>query len=252
MLKFDKASVGYGKRVVVDNIDIDIKQGEIITLIGPNGAGKSTILKTITKQLEMIAGEIVLAQNNISRLNEKQLAELVSMVVTERLSTELMTCRDVVATGRYPYTGRLGILSSRDMKIVQGAIDRVEASEVADLDFMKISDGQRQRVMLARALCQEPQVMVLDEPTSYLDLKYKLSLINTIKELARRDKITIVMSLHELELANGISDRIICVKNNKVDKVGTPDEIFTKHYISCLFDVDVEKYETELGLSWLL
>lgn len=250
MLKFENASVGYGQRVIIDDIDLDVKQGEIVTLIGPNGSGKSTILKTITKQLKLVSGNIFVADKNVFEIKDKELAKLVSMVMTERLNTELMTCREVVATGRYPYTNNMGILTPKDWEIVDSAIARVDAEEVTASDFMKISDGQKQRIMLARALCQEPQLMILDEPTSYLDLKYKLSLITTIKELSRKDKITIFMSLHELELAKAVSDRVICVKDNKIDRIGTSKEIFEGDYISKLFGVDLKQYSDALGIKW--
>lgn len=250
MLKFENASVGYGQRVIIENISLEVNKSEIVTIIGPNGSGKSTLLKTITKQLKLLSGNVTFVDKSISDIKDKELAKIISMVMTERLNTELMTCRDVVATGRYPYTNNMGMLTKKDWEIVDKAIARVDAEEVLASDFMKISDGQKQRIMLARALCQEPQLMILDEPTSYLDLKYKLSLINTIKELATKDNITIFMSLHELELAKAVSDRIICVKDNKIDRIGTSKEIFEGDYISKLFGVDLKQYSDALGIKW--
>ena len=169
-LQTKKLCVGYQKHIVVDNIEISLEQGEILTLIGPNGAGKSTVLKSIARQLETLGGSIYLDQKELSRLSGQQLSQSMAVVMTQKLRAEKMTCEDVVATGRYPYTGRFGILSSSDWKVIKEAMELVQVTQIKDLDFNKISDGQRQRVMLARAICQEPQILILDEPTSYLDV----------------------------------------------------------------------------------
>ena len=123
------------------------------------------------------------------------------MVLTERLKPELMTCHDVVATGRYPYTGRLGILSKEDELKVDQAMEAVHAQELGSRNFQEISDGQRQRVLLARAICQEPEIMILDEPTSFLDIRYKLELLGILRNMAKEKGITVILSLHEIDMA---------------------------------------------------
>ncbi len=168
------------------------------------------------------------------------------MVMTGSLSPQLMTCREVVATGRYPYTGRLGILSKEDWEIVDAAMAQLNTSALSDELFTEVSDGQRQRVMLSRALSQEPQVLILDEPTSYLDIKYKLEILTAIKSLAREQNIAILMSLHELDLARIISDEIVCVKGGALDRIGPPEDIFTGDYIARLFDIDKSALLPEL------
>ena len=161
-------TVGYDRIPLIKNINLGVRPGEILTLIGPNGSGKSTILKTITKQLKTIGGSVFLGKESMRELTDSEISRHLSMVMTERIHTELLSGRDVVATGRYPYTGRLGILSQQDWKKVDEAIALVHAGEVQQQDFRRISDGQRQRLMLARAICQDTQVLILDEPTSYL------------------------------------------------------------------------------------
>ena len=167
-------SVGYHGNVLIHDICTEIKKGEILTLIGPNGSGKSTILKSITKQLTLIGGKVTIGEKNLKDLSYKELATQMAVVLTQRAKPELMTCYEVVAAGRYPYTGRLGILTREDEKKTQEALEIVHATEYAEKSFEAISDGQRQRILLARAICQEPEVLILDEPTSFLDIRYKL------------------------------------------------------------------------------
>ena len=156
-------TVGYHGSPLIRDINIGINKGEIITLIGPNGSGKSTILKSITRQLRMIGGEVYFEDRNLREMSYRELAARMAVVLTERVKTELMTCHDIVASGRYPYTGRLGILSERDEEKIEESLRAVNAKELGNCDFNVISDGQRQRVLLARAICQEPDVMILDE-----------------------------------------------------------------------------------------
>lgn len=239
----EQMSVGYQRHLVVQDIEITLNQGEILTLIGPNGAGKSTVLKSIARQIEMLGGSIYLDQNELNRMSGQELSKKMAVVMTSKLRSEKMTCEDVVSTGRYPYTGRFGILSSDDKKVVKEAMDLVQVTPIKDFDFTRISDGQRQRVMLARAICQEPQILILDEPTSYLDIKYKLEFLSILQQMKRKKKLTVIMSLHELDLAERISDKILCVNGITPERFGTPKEIFTKGYISKLFAVSSGSFD---------
>ena len=157
-IRTEHLTVGYEKKPLIGDVNLSVRPGEILTLIGPNGSGKSTILKTITKQLKKLDGTVFLGENSMDELKDSQISKRLSMVMTERLRTELMSGREVVASGRYPYTGRFGILSKEDWVKVDEAIALVHAKEVQDQDFMKISDGQRQRLMLARAICQDTKI----------------------------------------------------------------------------------------------
>jgi len=240
-------SVGYNGKALIHDIDIAIKKGEILTLIGPNGAGKSTILKSITKHLEMIAGDAYIADASIGRMSYKEMSKQLAVVLTERIKGELLTCYDVVATGRYPYTGSLGILSEEDREKVYAAMRRVHSEDLAGRDFYSISDGQRQRVLLARAICQEPQIIVLDEPTSFLDIKHKLELLSILRSMSKEKDITVIMSLHEIDLAQKISDKIMCVKGDIISNFGTPDEIFKTDIITELYGMEKGSYNIAFG-----
>lgn len=216
----EKLAVGYGKTPLIENIALRVRRGQIVTLIGPNGAGKSTILKSIIRQLRILGGTVILDGASLEKMTERELARKMSVMMTERIRPDLMTCRDVVSAGRYPYTGRLGILSPEDEKKVDEALMLVHAGKLAGRLFSEISDGQRQRILLARAICQEPEVIVLDEPTSFLDVRHKLELLAILKELVRERQVAVLMSLHELELAQKISDYIVCVREHAIGAAG--------------------------------
>ena len=245
--KTDALSVGYNGKALIHDIDIAIEKGEIVTLIGPNGSGKSTILKSITKQLKIINGSVWVESEELERISVKALARKMAVVLTERMRPELMTCRDVVATGRYPYTGSLGLLSEEDEELVTAAMERVHALELSDRDFNATSDGQRQRVLLARAICQQPEIIILDEPTSYLDIRHKLELLSILRSMAKEKGITVIMSLHEIDLAQKISDKIICVKGEVISRFGDPMEIFSDEAIRDLYSLEEGSYDVAFG-----
>lgn len=240
-------TVGYQGRPLIRDIELKVKRGEILTLIGPNGAGKSTILKSLTRQLALLGGTVYIEKRPMNRMTDKELARKQSMVMTERTRPELMTCEDVVSMGRYPYTGSFGILSKEDKKKVWEAMKLVHATDLARQDFLKISDGQRQRILLARAICQEPELIVLDEPTSFLDIRHKLELLAILKQMVKEKQIAVIMSLHELDLAQKISDTVVCVQGNTIAKYGSPEEIFQSSYIKELYGITKGTYNAEFG-----
>lgn len=246
-LELKGAAVGYNGRAIIHDICVGIGRGEIVTLIGPNGAGKSTILKSITKQLELIGGRVVLGGIDMAGMTPKEAAAQMAVVLTDRIRPELMTCHDIVATGRYPYTGRLGILTREDEDMVDRCLAMVSGTHLGGRDFSRISDGERQRVLLARAICQEPDIIVLDEPTSFLDIRHKLELLGILKRMAGEQGVTIVMSLHEIDLAEKISDRIVCVGGETIFAYGTPEEIFTEEIISELYGIEEGSFDPLFG-----
>lgn len=243
----EQMTVGYEGKPLIRDIEISLNRGEILTLIGPNGAGKSTILKSMTKQLKLIGGTVYLGGEIMNRMSGKEIAKRLAVVMTERIRPELMTCEDIVATGRYPYTGTLGILGAEDWEKVHEAMALVHALEFKDRDFTAISDGQRQRILLARAICQEPEVIVLDEPTSFLDIRHKLELLAILKNMVIQKKTAVLMSLHELDLAQKISDSVICVHGDKIEKYGPPEDIFTSEYIHHLYGITTGSYNAAFG-----
>lgn len=246
-LRLESLAVGYNGKPLISDISLSVAKGEIVTLIGPNGSGKSTILKSITKHLATIAGTVYIDGKNMRLLSGKDIAKKLAVVLTERVRPELMTCREMVAAARYPYTGSFGLLTDHDREVVERSLEIVHALDIADQDVTAISDGQRQRVLLARAICQEPEIIVLDEPTSFLDIRHKIELLEILSDMAKNKGISVVMSLHEIDLAERISDRIVCVKGERIAAYGTPDEIFSDETIAGLYGIENGSFNALLG-----
>lgn len=240
-------AVGYGGKALLQGIDLQLRPGRLHCLIGPNGAGKSTILKTLTRQLVPVGGGVYIQNRSLSQWPRRQLAARMAVVLTHRARPELLTCAEVVAMGRYPYTGLLGRLSAADKAAVLRALEQVHAADLAGQDFSTLSDGQRQRVLLARALCQQPELLVLDEPTAYLDIRHKLDLLDILRRLAREENLTVLLSLHEIDLAVKVSDWLFCVKGDSIAASGPPEAILRQGTIEALYDMDKGSYNLAFG-----
>ncbi|MDR2933067.1 MAG: ABC transporter ATP-binding protein [Oscillospiraceae bacterium] len=243
----EQLTVGYNGAVVVKDVEASVRKGQILTLIGPNGSGKSTILKSIAKQIKPISGAVYIGGHSIGNVSHREFSRQTAIVLTARPRPELMTCGDVVAVGRYPYTGMLGILPERDKEKVDEALRLVGASDLKDRGFAEISDGQLQRVMLARAICQEPEIIILDEPTSFLDIRYAVEILDILRSMATERGVTVVMSLHELNYAKRVSDLVMGVKDGQMLFLDTPDRIFTEEMISRLYDLPDGAYRQLFG-----
>ena len=248
-LRTEALSVGYGASSVVKEIALAAEPGMLLCLIGPNGAGKSTLLKTLIRQLPPLSGAVFLEEKPLDSLRERELARKSAAVLTGKPAPELMECCEVVAAGRYPYTGRLGILSEEDWRVVRESMEMTQTAELAGTDFTRISDGQRQRVLLARAICQQPRLLILDEPTSFLDLRHKLEFLELLRRLAREREIAVVLSMHELDLAQKFSDFLLCIRDGVVDRSGTPEEIFRGDYIRRLYGLTKGSYDSLAGTA---
>lgn len=246
-LRTNDLAVGYNRNILLQDININLRHGHILTLIGPNGAGKSTILKTIARHLAPISGKVFYGDQTMSDIPRKAFAKKAAVVLTEQISPELMTCAETAAMGRYPYTDMFGKLTEHDRKIIRRSLEQVHALDLANHDFSTLSDGQKQRIMLARAICQEPEIIILDEPTAYLDIRSKIEILTILRKMARDQGITVIMSLHEIDLAMKVSDEVICLDGEKVSAYGTPEEILAAHQIEDLFDIRSGSYNSLFG-----
>ena len=236
-------AIGYSKTPLAQHIALGARPGQILTLIGPNGAGKSTLLKTLAGQLAPLGGAVLLDGQELASYTGSARAQKLALMLPHTRRTELTTCFEFASAGRIPYTGRLGILSAEDKQQVRAALELVGASHLADRDFNRISDGQRQRILLARAICQQPQVILLDEPTSFLDIKGKIELLTILQALAHEQGLTVIVSLHELDMARTVSDAVVCVSPDAVSPVLTPEQAFARENIQALYRLSDEQYE---------
>ena len=245
-MKLDGVLAGYGKKIVAGGVTLEIEKGKIITLIGPNGGGKSTLIKSISGSLKLIGGSVYIDDSDLDEMTAKEISRTLSVVTTERVKPVLMTCKDVVMSGRIPYTGALGVFGPEDEKETLRALELMNISHLSDVPFSDMSDGQKQRTLIARAIAQTPEYLIMDEPTSYMDIKHRLELLKVIKELAGTG-ITIVMSLHELELALEVSDRLLLVYDDGHVLVRTPEEVITQGLLKELFDLSEDMYKKVIG-----
>ena len=240
-------AIGYGKTPLASGIALRAKPGQILVLVGPNGAGKSTLLKTLAGQLAPLGGAVLLDGQDLTAYTGTSRAQKLALMLPHTRRTELTTCFEFAAAGRIPYTGRLGILSGADRQAVQDALEIAGAAHLADRDFNCISDGQRQRVLLARAICQQPKVLLLDEPTSFLDIKGKIELLTILQKLAHEQGLAVIVSLHELDMAQKIADAVVCVFPDHVSGVLTPDAAFAPDNIRALYALSEAQYTALFG-----
>ena len=247
VLRTEHLDAGYGRSCVVQGLSLELFPCEIVALIGPNGTGKSTVLKTVSGQLRPLSGKVFLKGRELSAVSSREISKTMSLLMTEKVDPELMTCGEVVSIGRYPYTGLMGRLSEQDEDVIREAMELAHVTELKDRYYTQISDGQKQRVLLARAICQEPEVLIMDEPTSFLDIKHKLELLKILLKLVREREVAVLVSLHEIELAKKVADRVVCLSGGRAEVFSDPREVFTKDRISGLFGISGPDYDWMYG-----
>ncbi|MBI5669586.1 MAG: ABC transporter ATP-binding protein [Chloroflexi bacterium] len=212
-------------RVVVENINVSLKPGELVCLIGPNGAGKSTLMRTLAGMQPPLSGSISIMGDDLAVLTPRDLAQRLSIVLTERVDVGILPAYALVALGRYPYTDWTGALTSDDEAIVQWAIEAVGASDLAARSVDELSDGERQKILIARALAQQPDVVLLDEPTAFLDLPRRAEMMQLLRRLARDTYRAILLSTHDLDLALRSADQIWLLPKGGPLQAGAPEDL---------------------------
>lgn len=231
-------SVGYGERTVLDALNVDIKRGTVTSIVGPNGCGKSTLLRTMSRLLNPTKGEIVLDGKSIHDIPTRKLATQLGLLPQTPIAPDGIVVADLVGRGRTPHQGILGRWSQQDYDIVAEALETTGISDLAERSIDELSGGQRQRVWIAMALAQRTETLLLDEPTTYLDVKHQLDVLDLLTELNRDRGTTIVMVLHDLNLAARYSDELVAVSGGKVFAHGHPREVITKENVKSVFGID--------------
>ncbi|MCS3922721.1 iron complex transport system ATP-binding protein [Methanococcus voltae PS] len=246
MLKTENLTVGYANSEVLTDVNLNVHKNEILCIIGPNGAGKSTLLKTIATYLTPKKGAVYINSSKIHNLKPSQLAKEMAVVLTDRINPANMTGYDVISIGRHPYTGLLGRLSKKDKEIIMHSAKLVNATKLLEKNFFEMSDGERQKIMIARALAQEPEILILDEPTSFLDANHKIELTLLLRKLSKKN-IAIIVTLHDIELALRIADKMALVKDNKILAYGFPEDIMTTETVNYLYGLTEANYNEQIG-----
>lgn len=235
--------VGYENNTIIEDMSLSIPKGKISIIIGANGCGKSTLLKTIARINKPTNGYIFINNKNIKKVKEKNIAKEVAFLPQGPVCPDGLTVRELVAFGRFPHQKMIGGLTSYDKEIIDWAIEETGLSEFADRGVENLSGGQRQRAWIAMALAQQTDILILDEPTTYLDLAHQLEILNLLKELNENHGTTIVMVIHELNNAARFADYMIGMKAGKIACQGTAYEVMTKENLKELFNIDAEIIE---------
>ena len=237
MFELKHLSTGYGNRIVTPDINATLVPGELTSLLGPNGVGKSTLLRTLSTFLSPIQGEIILQGKVLKNLSASQMSRLIGVVLTERPDVQNMTVRDMVGMGRSPYTGYWGRLTSADAQYVSEAMKLAGIMALERRMFNTLSDGERQKVMIAKVLAQQTPVILLDEPTAFLDFPSKVEMMRLLRRLAHEMQKIIFLSTHDVELALQLSDRLWIMHSGEV-VIGKPAELSENGELTRFIQVD--------------
>ncbi|NNE03850.1 MAG: ABC transporter ATP-binding protein [Eudoraea sp.] len=232
--------------VVADNLNFSLKEGELTAIIGVNGAGKSTLLRTMARVQPKLSGAINVGSLALEELKSEQLATRMSIVLTEPMATKNLTVKELISLGRQPYTNWLGVLTQTDLLKIQEAIKMVELTAYQDRKCYELSDGQLQKVLIARALAQDTSIIFLDEPTTHLDLYHKAQILKMLKRIAHTLQKTIVYTTHEIDIAIQLCDKML-ILDQPISHFGSPCELIENEHFQSLFPSDTIGFDATTG-----
>ncbi len=242
---FQDISVDYGRRRVLDHVSLQFEQGEIATIIGPNGCGKSSLLKTVSRTVVPATGAVIFQDRPIKKYAPRELAKKIAYLPQVHMSPRDIDIRTLVSYGRYPYKKFGGGLTEEDRRIVDETLELTGLSHMCGRMLNGLSGGEKQRAWIAMTICQQPEVLLLDEPITYLDVGYQVEVLELIRDLGRRLHITIVMVLHDMNFTARYSDRIYVIKDKKIHKFGAPCEIIEHDNMEDVFHIDSQIHTDE-------
>jgi iron complex transport system ATP-binding protein len=241
MLSISRLSAGYGNSLVLHEVSLEVASGEVAAVIGPNGCGKSTLLRCITGLLTPRTGSISIGGDDAARLDRRERARRLALLPQGGAGGDDLTAYDMVLLGRTPHLPPYGAPSARDHEIVTAALESVGALDLSDRRLAQMSGGQRQRVMLARALAQQPQILLLDEPTSNLDLRYQYEILDLVRQVARREKLAVVLVLHQINLAAQVADTMLLLNaDGTIRASGAPTVVMTGENLTSVYGLPLD------------
>ena len=243
LIEANDLSISYDKKEIVHNIQLSVKKGEIISIIGPNGSGKTTVLKALTRIIKPSGGEIKLENKDIRKIKSKEIAKKIAILPQMRRTPDDFDVETLIRYGRFPYTNWKGKLSKKDEDIIEWAIKTTSMSHFRKKKLTKLSGGERQRAWIAMALAQKTEIIVLDEPTTFLDLAHQIEVLELIKELNQKENVTILMVLHDLNQALRYSSRIYVMKRGKIVSSGKPEEVIEEGMLKSVFKINSDFYK---------
>ncbi|PNQ72429.1 ABC transporter ATP-binding protein [Hanstruepera neustonica] len=250
ILKTENLVIGYASKkhqiVVASNIDLELHQGELVGLVGANGIGKSTLLRTLTKVQEPLNGSIFINDKSLAQISALELSKILSLVLTEPPASKNLTVLELVALGRQPYTNWIGSLAPEDISIIESALIQTNIQQLKNKKCFELSDGQLQKAMISRALAQDTSIIVLDEPTTHLDMYHKAYILKLLKTLAKETNKTILFSSHEIELAIQLCDRMIVMTDSQVIS-DDPCNLISQGIFNQLFPEDMIAFDDKTG-----
>ncbi len=250
ILKTQNLTIGYSAKkkqtIVASNINIELHKGELIGLVGANGIGKSTLLRTLAKVQSSLSGDIFINSKSLVQFNNIELAKALSLVLTEQIASKNLTVFELVALGRQPYTNWVGNLSGDDISVINNVITQTNIKELTYKKCFELSDGQLQKVMIARALAQDTALIILDEPTTHLDMYHKAYILKLLEKLAQETRKTILFSSHEIDLAIQLCDKLIIMTEEKV-VIDTPKNHIKRGNFNSLFPKDLIVFDENTG-----
>lgn len=246
LLSCHNLSVGYGGKAILEHIELSFEEAQFVSLLGPNGVGKTTLLRTLSRHLKPLAGHIELCGKPLNSFSQWELTKIMA-VLTDQITPPLFSVFQFVALGRDPHTDFQRRLTTRDREVVEGALAAVHAESLVEREFNTLSGGERQKILIARALAQEPQLLILDEPTFHLDLKHRVEMMSILRSLCLHHRLTVVASLHDVEIAVKVSDRVVLVKEGGGVVQGAPEEVLVSRAIPELYNVTSASFNSQLG-----
>lgn len=238
IININQITTGYENKIIISDLSLSIKKNSITTIIGENGCGKSTLLKTIGRILKPKAGDIKVNQLDIHTTSTKEIAKIIGMLPQSTTAPSGLSVGEIVEYGRFPHKKSNGKLDEEDHKIIDWALTKTNLLEFKDRNIQALSGGQRQRVWIAMVLAQKTDVILLDEPTTYLDMAYQLEVLQLVKELNIQHKITVIMVLHDINHASRFSDELVMLKGGSIVAQGTPQETMTAEILRKVFMID--------------